>query len=254
MERFPGRVFLIALCLSLAATRLQAGDKPVAYGGREVVVSGATPVDTGTPATPVTNESSLRTANDRLAAADTDSADAGDASAPDSSGSPAVAASADSSTAVANGPRAVGDQDLITMNFQNVDLPVLAKFISEITGKNFVLDENVRGRVSIISPTRVTPEQAYSIFQSVLQVKGFTTVQAGSIIKMPPARHEVRMQSDWRMELTFPVRFEKVRQSCVSKRSERAPTGLITFPSSETRRRTGMTLALLVTTIVLSSG
>jgi type II secretory pathway component GspD/PulD (secretin) len=32
------------------------------------------------------------------------------------------------------------------MNFQNVDLPVLAKFISEITGKNFVIDENVRGR------------------------------------------------------------------------------------------------------------
>ena len=65
------------------------------------------------------------------------------------------------------------------MNFQNVDIPVLAKFISEITGKNFVIDESVRGKVSIISPTKVTPEQAYSIFQSVLQVKGFTTVQAG---------------------------------------------------------------------------
>ena len=195
MERFPGRVFLIALCLSLAATRLQAGDKPVVGRGRGVVVSGATPVDTGTPATPATNEGSLRTANDRLAAADSDAADAGDASAPDSTGSPAVAASADSSTAVTNGPRAVGDQDLITMNFQNVDLPVLAKFISEITGKNFVLDENVRGRVSIISPTRVTPEQAYSIFQSVLQVKGFTTVQAGSIIKIIPSR-DVRQSAE----------------------------------------------------------
>src|SRR5215472_11920456 len=195
MERFPGRVFLIALCLSLAATRLQAGDKPVANRGRGVVVSGATPVDTGTPTTPAANEGSLRTANDRLAAADADSADAGDASAPDSTGSPAVAASADSSTAVTNGPRAVGDQDLITMNFQNVDLPVLAKFISEITGKNFVLDENVRGRVSIISPTRVTPEQAYSIFQSVLQVKGFTTVQAGTIIKIVPSR-DVRQSAE----------------------------------------------------------
>jgi hypothetical protein len=34
------------------------------------------------------------------------------------------------------------------MNFQNVNLPVLAKFISEITGKNFVLNENVRGKVN----------------------------------------------------------------------------------------------------------
>src|SRR5215470_5154870 len=76
----------------------------------------------------------------------------------------------------ADAPRA-DDQNLITMNFQDVDIPVLAKFISEITGRNFVVDESVRGKVSIISPTKVTPEQAYSIFQSVLQVKGFTTVQ-----------------------------------------------------------------------------
>ena len=41
----------------------------------------------------------------------------------------------------------------ITMNFQNVDIPVLAKFISEITGKNFLVDESVRGKITIISPT-----------------------------------------------------------------------------------------------------
>ena len=80
-------------------------------------------------------------------------------------------------------------QNTITMNFQNVDIPVLAKFISEITGRNFIIDESVRGKVTIISPTKVTPEQAYSIFQSVLQVKGFTTVQAGKIIKIVPSRN-----------------------------------------------------------------
>ncbi len=78
--------------------------------------------------------------------------------------------------------------NMITMNFQDVDISVLAKFISEITGKNFVLDESVRGKVSIISPTKVTSQQAYTIFQSVLQVKGFTTVQTGAIIKIVPAR------------------------------------------------------------------
>src|SRR5690348_8928924 len=81
------------------------------------------------------------------------------------------------------------DQNLITMNFQNVDIPVLATFISEITGKNFIVDESVRGKVSIISPTKVTPEQAYQIFQSVLQLKGFTTVQAGKVIKIIPSRN-----------------------------------------------------------------
>ena len=77
----------------------------------------------------------------------------------------------------------------ITMNFQNVDIPVLAKFISEITGKNFLVDESVRGKITIISPSKVTPDQAYQIFQSVLQLKGFTTETAGQIIKIIPSRN-----------------------------------------------------------------
>ncbi len=75
------------------------------------------------------------------------------------------------------------------MNFQNVDIPVLAKFISEITGKNFLVDESVRGKITIISPSKVTPDQAYQIFQSVLQLKGFTTETAGQIIKIIPSRN-----------------------------------------------------------------
>ncbi|HLI82075.1 MAG TPA: type II secretion system secretin GspD [Candidatus Binataceae bacterium] len=77
----------------------------------------------------------------------------------------------------------------ITMNYQNVDIPALAKLISEITGKNFLVDESVRGKVTIISPSKVTPEQAYQIFQSVLQLKGFTTEQAGKVIKIIPSRN-----------------------------------------------------------------
>jgi general secretion pathway protein D len=77
----------------------------------------------------------------------------------------------------------------ITMNYQNVDIPALAKLISEITGKNFLVDESVRGKVTIISPTKVTPDQAYQIFQSVLQLKGFTTVTAGKVIKIIPSRN-----------------------------------------------------------------
>jgi general secretion pathway protein D len=83
----------------------------------------------------------------------------------------------------------VGPQTEIQMNFQNVDIPVLAKFVSEITGKNFILDESVRGKVSIMAPTKVTPDQAYQLFQSVLQEKGFTTVTAGKVIKIVPARN-----------------------------------------------------------------
>lgn len=81
-----------------------------------------------------------------------------------------------------------GEPAKITMNFQDVDIAVLVKFISDITGKNFIVDEKVRGKVTIISPGKISVDEAYLVFQSVLQVKGFTTVPAGSIIKILPTK------------------------------------------------------------------
>jgi len=57
----------------------------------------------------------------------------------------------------------VGDQDQITMNFQNVGPASAGQVHQRDPRQEFVFDENVRGKVSIISPTKVTPEQAYSI-------------------------------------------------------------------------------------------
>ncbi len=85
-------------------------------------------------------------------------------------------------------PARAADEATIALNFQDVDLPVLAKFVSEVTGRNFIVDERVRGKVTIISPTRITPDEAYLVFQSVLQVKGFTTVPSGAFTKIVPAR------------------------------------------------------------------
>lgn len=81
---------------------------------------------------------------------------------------------------------ASGNERMITMDFQDVDLPVLVKFISEITKKNFIVDEKVRGKITIISPGKISEEEAYLVFLSVLQVKGFTTVDAGAVIKIVP--------------------------------------------------------------------
>jgi len=55
----------------------------------------------------------------------------------------------------------VPEKQLITMDFQDVEIGVLVKFISEITGKNVILDEKVRGKVTVISPTKITIEEAY---------------------------------------------------------------------------------------------
>ena len=49
--------------------------------------------------------------------------------------------------------------------------------IARMTNTNFIYDDRVRGRVTIVSPTPIPIEQAYAVFESVLQVKGFTTVR-----------------------------------------------------------------------------
>ena len=74
----------------------------------------------------------------------------------------------------------------ISMDFTDVDLPVLIKFISEQTKKNFIFDERVQGKITIISPRRITLDEAYNVFLSVLHVKGFATVEQDNTIKIIP--------------------------------------------------------------------
>ena len=81
------------------------------------------------------------------------------------------------------------DGDLYALDFNNVELAVVIDAIAKLTDKNFIYDDRVRGRVTIVSPTPVTIEQAYAVFESVLQVKGFTTVTSpGGAIKVIPVR------------------------------------------------------------------
>ena len=78
--------------------------------------------------------------------------------------------------------------NLVRIDFENVDLQAMVRFISKITGKNFIVDDSVRGKVSIVTPDKVSVDQAYQIFLSVLNLKGFTAVQAGPAIKIIPTK------------------------------------------------------------------
>jgi general secretion pathway protein D len=75
----------------------------------------------------------------------------------------------------------------ITIDFENVDIHLFIKYISELTGKNFIVDRTVNGNVTIISPTKISEEEAYRVFESVLEVHGYTTVDAGAVTKILPA-------------------------------------------------------------------
>jgi len=72
-------------------------------------------------------------------------------------------------------------------NFQDADLNALVKTMSQITGRNFLLDPRTRGKVTIISSKPVPKASAYQIFIAALKAQGFTTVEGpGGIVKIIP--------------------------------------------------------------------
>ncbi len=98
---------------------------------------------------------------------------------------PGLSISAEKSSS-ADTVQASKSQRFITIDFDNVDIRLFIKYISELTGKNFIIDRTVKGTVSIISPTKISEEEAYRVFESVLSVNGFTTIQSGAMIKIMP--------------------------------------------------------------------
>jgi len=74
----------------------------------------------------------------------------------------------------------------VVLNFTEVDISTMVKFISDLTGKNFIMDDRVKGKISVFSPAKLTNEEAYNVFTSVLELKGFTVVSAGKVLKIVP--------------------------------------------------------------------
>ena len=74
----------------------------------------------------------------------------------------------------------------VVLNFSDVDISTMVKFISDLTGKNLVMDDRVKGKISVFSPAKLSNEEAFNVFTSVLELKGFTVVQAGRVYKIIP--------------------------------------------------------------------
>ena len=75
---------------------------------------------------------------------------------------------------------------LISLDFDQVDIKIFIKTIGELTGINFLIDDSIRGTVTLISPTRIRLGEVYEVFESVLQIKGYAAVPAGKIVKIIP--------------------------------------------------------------------
>lgn len=68
------------------------------------------------------------------------------------------------------------------VNLKDADISAFIGQIADITGKSFVIDPRVKGKVTVISTDSMNQEAVYELFLSVLQVHGYAAVPAGDVI------------------------------------------------------------------------
>ena len=76
--------------------------------------------------------------------------------------------------------------DLVTLNFVNADIEGVVKAVSEITGKNFVLDPRVKGTVNIVSAKPMSRALVYQVFLSAIRLQGFAVVEERGMVMIVP--------------------------------------------------------------------
>ena len=73
-----------------------------------------------------------------------------------------------------------------SLNVRDADIRALVTQISDITGKSFVIDPRVKGKVTVVSNAEMSNKEIYEVFKSVLHVHGYTTIESGGVVKIVP--------------------------------------------------------------------
>jgi len=82
----------------------------------------------------------------------------------------------------------------VTLNFVNADIDSVVKAVSDITGRNFVLDPRVKGTVNIVSSRPMPKPLIYDVFLSALRLQGYAAVEERGVIKIVPEA-DAKLQS-----------------------------------------------------------
>jgi general secretion pathway protein D len=84
---------------------------------------------------------------------------------------------------------AEGSKEMVTeFNFPDADILDIAKTLGKLTGKNFILDKDVKGRITIISNGQITVGDAWRAFLTALDMNGFALIPSGKFLRIARQR------------------------------------------------------------------
>ena len=138
------------------------------------------------------------------------------------------------------------ETDLVTLNFVNADIEGVVKAVSEITGKNFVLDPRVKGTLNIVSSKPVPRSLVYDVFLAALRVHGYAAIEDRGIVQIVPEtvaklypsptrgpQDKARAAGDRIQTQVFTLKYESAAQLVPVLRPLVAPNNPITaYPAS----------------------
>jgi general secretion pathway protein D len=86
-------------------------------------------------------------------------------------------------------PAQTSNAAYVNFSFDQVDLRLLAKLVGEMTGKRFVVDNSISGKVTVVSPPQIPIDEIYPLFLSILESSGYSVVEkenAYYLVPLPP--------------------------------------------------------------------
>ena len=90
----------------------------------------------------------------------------------------------------------------LTLNLKNTDIHSFIETVSKSTGKNFIIDPSVKGKVNVITQTDIDNEALYALFLSILEVHGYIVVEGEGYAKILPEKESKAGSSPMSLTLT----------------------------------------------------
>ena len=79
---------------------------------------------------------------------------------------------------------ALAQEQTWKINLKNADINEFVSQIAAITGKTFVVDPRVKGKVTVISNASLNEHDVYELFLSVLRVHGFAAIETSGVVRV----------------------------------------------------------------------
>ncbi len=83
-------------------------------------------------------------------------------------------------------------QGNFAFDFNNVELPEIVRQYAKATGQQFVFDDTLKGKGSLVNPSPISKEEAFNQLTEVLALNGYAWMKRDNVIVIQPARRALR--------------------------------------------------------------